>query len=81
MYEWQIITVFSHWSVDNKAGDILAAKLMTRGESSVRMTRMCLCPYEFSDQSNHECIPINASILERLSQAALGCTYGVYVDG
>ena len=70
--------IIAFFVADNKAADILCARLGDKGSTSKRMTRRCNTLYEDAGKSNHKCISVNGYLITYLSYGALGSTYGFY---
>lgn len=74
----KIVTEFSVFTLDNKAADMVCARLKNMQPGSVRMTRRCYCNFDDTAKPLHGCFPVDAYFVQALSQAALGCTYGCF---
>lgn len=74
----KIVTEFALWSLDNKAADMISAKLASKGPRSTRISRRCLCDFESAGLAHHQCFPVDGPVIDSLSQSALGPVYGLY---
>ena len=72
----KIYPIIAFVPTDNKAGDAACARLLSKGPESLRMTRKCFTTFQEAERSDHICVHVDASIIDFLSQAALGCMYG-----
>ena len=75
MATYRIIPPIATVLGDNLSSNKLCAK-MDNKTSPVRMSRMCLTPFQQADSIPHKCHHICETIIEKLSMAALGCCYG-----
>jgi hypothetical protein len=74
----KVITEIPLVTLDNKAACMACARVTSKGPASNRMTRRCLTSFSDASKPHHVCFPVDGYLVQLLSQAALGCTYGAH---